>query len=77
MGPLPPLEAADALVHTCETIYNIASKHGMHATFAPRLYTDSCATGAYAQISVHSNYRTLTTVPSIIRPLSPLTNLGA
>ncbi|KAI5990782.1 hypothetical protein EDD15DRAFT_2278891 [Pisolithus albus] len=40
-GPLTPLEAADALVHTRETIYNIASKHGMRATLAPRLYADS------------------------------------
>ncbi|KAI6123759.1 hypothetical protein EDD16DRAFT_1746943 [Pisolithus croceorrhizus] len=39
--PLPSLEAADALAHTWEAIYNIASKHGMRATFAPRLYADS------------------------------------
>ncbi|KAI6021242.1 hypothetical protein EDC04DRAFT_377940 [Pisolithus marmoratus] len=52
-GPLPPLEAADALAHTRETIYNIASKHGMRATFAPRLYTDSCGSGAHTHISVH------------------------
>ncbi|KAJ8582819.1 hypothetical protein M405DRAFT_830015, partial [Rhizopogon salebrosus TDB-379] len=41
-GPLPPLEAADALVHTRETIFNMASKHGFRATFAPRLYLDNC-----------------------------------
>ena len=41
-GPLPPLEAADALVFTRETIYNIANKHGLKATFSPRLHTDSC-----------------------------------
>ena len=41
-GPMSPLEAADALVHTRETIYNIASKHGLRATFAPRLALDSC-----------------------------------
>ena len=28
-GPLPPLQAADALIHTRETMYNIASKHGL------------------------------------------------
>lgn len=39
-GPLPPLEAADALVHTRETIYNIARKHGLRATLAPRLHID-------------------------------------
>ncbi|KAI6098627.1 hypothetical protein EDD17DRAFT_1800955 [Pisolithus thermaeus] len=38
MVPLPPLEAADALAHTRETIYNIASKHGMRATFAPKFW---------------------------------------
>ena len=41
-GPLTPLEAADAVVHTRETIYNIASKHGLRATFAPRLHADNC-----------------------------------
>lgn len=41
-GPLPPLEAADAIVFTRETIYNIANKHGLKATFSPRLHADSC-----------------------------------
>jgi hypothetical protein len=41
-GPLPPLQAADALIHTRETIYNIASKHGLRATFAPRIFMNSC-----------------------------------
>ena len=41
-GPLGPLQAADALVHTRETIYNVASKYGLRATFAPRVYMDSC-----------------------------------
>jgi glutamine synthetase len=41
-GPLPPLQAADALVHTRNTIYNIASKHGLRATLAPRIFLDSC-----------------------------------
>jgi Glutamine synthetase, catalytic domain len=41
-GPLPPLQAADALIHTRETIYNIASKHGLRATLAPRVFSNSC-----------------------------------
>src|SRR5258708_28558031 len=41
-GPLPPLEAADAVVFTRETIINIAAKHGLHATFSPRVYSNSC-----------------------------------
>ena len=39
-GPLPPLQAADTLVFTRETIYNIANKHGFRATFSPKLQTD-------------------------------------
>ena len=27
---------------TRETIYNIANKHGLKATFSPRLHNDSC-----------------------------------
>ena len=41
-GPLPPLEAADAVVFTRETIINIAAKHGLHATFSPRVYSNNC-----------------------------------
>jgi glutamine synthetase len=37
-GPLPPLQAADALLITRETIFSIAAKHGLRATFAPRVY---------------------------------------
>ncbi|KAJ7839907.1 glutamine synthetase guanido kinase [Mycena leptocephala] len=53
-GPLPPLQAVDALVHTRETIYNIASKHGLKATMAPRIHNYSCGSAAHAHISVHS-----------------------
>ncbi|KAI0646184.1 FLU1-II [Trametes meyenii] len=52
-GPLTPLAAADTLVFTRETIYNVANKHGLRATFAPRLHTDSCGNGAHAHVSVH------------------------
>ena len=52
-GPLPPLQAADALVHTRETINNIASKHRLRATFAPRVFMDSCGGGLHTHISVH------------------------
>ncbi|KAJ3490279.1 hypothetical protein NLI96_g1520 [Meripilus lineatus] len=52
-GPLPPLESADALVFTRETIYNIASKHGLRATLAPRIHLDSTGSAAHAHISVH------------------------
>ncbi|KAF9240408.1 hypothetical protein BU15DRAFT_87638 [Melanogaster broomeanus] len=56
-GPLPPLEAADALVQTRETIFNIASKHGLRATLAPRLNVDNCGSGAHTHISVHGAQR--------------------
>ena len=46
-GPLPPLEAADALIHTRETIANIASAHGLRATLAPRVYSDNCMSTLY------------------------------
>ncbi|EIW55884.1 FLU1-II [Trametes versicolor FP-101664 SS1] len=52
-GPQAPLEAADTLVFTRETIYNVANKHGLRATFAPRLHTDSCGSGAHTHMSVH------------------------
>lgn len=53
-GPLLPLEAADALIHTRETIINVAVKHGLKATFAPRVYMSSPGSAAHTHISVHS-----------------------
>jgi len=40
-APLPPLQAVDALIHTREIIYNIASKHGLRATLAPRVFLNN------------------------------------
>ncbi|KAF8635152.1 hypothetical protein AX15_000530 [Amanita polypyramis BW_CC] len=57
-GPLLPLEAADALVHTREIIRNIAVKHGLRATFAPRVYMTSAGSAAHAHISIHSSTET-------------------
>lgn len=34
---MQPLAAADALLVTREIIYNVANKHGLRATFAPKL----------------------------------------
>ncbi|KAK2465123.1 hypothetical protein APHAL10511_002815 [Amanita phalloides] len=53
-GPLPPLQAADALVHTREIIRNVAARYGLHATFAPRVYATSPGSAAHTNISVHS-----------------------
>lgn len=53
-GPLPPLESADALVHTREIITNTAAKHGLRATFAPRIYMDSTGSSTHTHISIHS-----------------------
>ncbi|KAF9650030.1 glutamine synthetase/guanido kinase [Thelephora ganbajun] len=53
-GPLSPLQAADALVYSHEVIYNIASKHKLKATFAPRVFGYSCGSGAHTNVSIHS-----------------------
>ncbi|KZP25611.1 glutamine synthetase/guanido kinase, partial [Athelia psychrophila] len=52
-GPLPPLESADALVHTRETITNIAARHELRATFAPRLYMDNPGSSCHTHLSIH------------------------
>ncbi|TEB34253.1 FLU1-II [Coprinellus micaceus] len=54
-GPLPPLQAADALIHTRETIYNVANKHGLRATLAPRVFGDNPGSGTHVHISVHGH----------------------
>ena len=41
-------------MHTRELIYNVAAKHGLRATFAPRLFMNSTGSAAHTHISVHS-----------------------
>lgn len=48
------MEAADTAIHVRETIINIASKNGLRATFAPRVYLDTAGSSAHIHISVHS-----------------------
>ncbi|KAF9525409.1 hypothetical protein CPB83DRAFT_859515 [Crepidotus variabilis] len=57
-GPLPPLQAVDTLIHTRETIFNVASKYGLRATLAPRVFMDNCGSAAHTHISVHSSSST-------------------
>ncbi|KAH8998170.1 glutamine synthetase/guanido kinase [Lactarius akahatsu] len=69
-GPLPPLEATDAVAFTRETIVNIAAKHGLRATFAPRVYADSTGTAAHSHISI----RPTAQPPANPPPVNPNTN---
>ena len=48
-GSLSPLQAADALVYSREAIYNIANKHKLRATFAPRVFGYSCPSPSSTQ----------------------------
>ncbi|KAK1219579.1 hypothetical protein PQX77_017700 [Marasmius sp. AFHP31] len=52
-GPLSPLDAADQVIFTRELITNIASKHGLHATFAPRPFEGTAGSAAHIHISIH------------------------
>ncbi|KAJ7650696.1 hypothetical protein FB45DRAFT_1077651 [Roridomyces roridus] len=53
-GQYEVIPTADALVWTREIIVQVAAKHGLHATFAPRPFMDSTGSSAHAHISVHS-----------------------
>ncbi|KIK60795.1 hypothetical protein GYMLUDRAFT_243963 [Collybiopsis luxurians FD-317 M1] len=52
-GPLTPLDAADQVVFVHELVQNLAAKHGLHATFAPRPFMNSAGSAAHIHISVH------------------------
>jgi glutamine synthetase len=56
-GPHPPVDACDAPVYTREIITNIASKHGLRATFASRPFLNSTGSSTHAHFSVHSTTR--------------------
>ncbi|KAH7911434.1 hypothetical protein BJ138DRAFT_1085578 [Hygrophoropsis aurantiaca] len=77
-GPMTPLEAADALVHTREAIYNVAASHGLRATLAPRLFPHSCGSAAHTHVSVRSGHTSPSDheAPSTTHP-STLTHLQA
>ncbi|KAF9785550.1 glutamine synthetase [Thelephora terrestris] len=53
-GPLSPLQAVDALVFSREVIYNTANKHGLRATFAPKVFEQSAGSGAHTNIPIRS-----------------------
>ena len=50
-GPLSPLQAADALVFSREVIYNVANKHKLRATFAPRVFGYSCPSSSPTRLT--------------------------
>ncbi|KAF8905670.1 hypothetical protein CPB85DRAFT_1254865 [Mucidula mucida] len=54
-GPADALAAVDALIYTREIIVNVAAKHGLHATFAPRPFMYSAGSSTHAHLSVHSS----------------------
>ena len=51
-GPLHPVDAIDALMHTHECIKHIAVRYGMHATMAPKPLPENVVTGAHAHVSI-------------------------
>jgi len=53
-GPLPAMEAVDVLIHTRETIFNVANKYGLRATFVPRPFSEYNGTASHVHISIHS-----------------------
>ncbi|KAJ6466605.1 hypothetical protein C8R47DRAFT_1326242 [Mycena vitilis] len=67
-GPLSPLAAADALVHTREIIAQTAARHGLHATFAPRPFLHGPGSSAHAHVSVHSAAPGAQKVPNVLSP---------
>ncbi|KAL4245772.1 glutamine synthetase family protein [Abortiporus biennis] len=72
-GPLPPLEACDALVFTREVIYNVARKHGLRATLAPKVHANSTGSSAHTHVSLHPlrSFPNLTSSP-LAPTLSPI-----
>lgn len=50
--PLPPLQAADALVYSQEAIRTICFKHGLHATMHPKPFEKSPAIGSHMHLSI-------------------------
>ena len=54
LEPLPPVEAADALVYSHETIKTIAQRHDLLATVSPHPYESGINIAGHVNISVNS-----------------------
>lgn len=50
--PLPPLQAADALVYSQEAIRTICFKHGLHATMHPKPFEKLSGVGSHMHLSI-------------------------
>lgn len=60
LDPCPPTEALDALVLTRETIWNVCHRHGVQASFHPRVGTPGrwAYNGVHLNISLHGEILT-------------------
>ena len=52
-GPLSPLDAIDALMHTNECIKHVSVRHGLRATMAPKPLREDMPTATHAHVSIH------------------------
>lgn len=50
--PLPPLQAADALIYSQETIKTICFNHGLHATMHPKPFEKLGGVGSHMHLSI-------------------------
>ncbi|EFN50945.1 hypothetical protein CHLNCDRAFT_141615 [Chlorella variabilis] len=51
-GPAPPLQAADSLLFSMEAVSAVARKHGLLASFLPKLRPREAASGRHCHVSV-------------------------
>ncbi|KAI0201083.1 hypothetical protein F4808DRAFT_138659 [Astrocystis sublimbata] len=54
LGPQPPLEACDTLLHTRQVLESTAARHGFRATLHPRPFAPFLGSGAHAHMSISS-----------------------
>lgn len=75
-GPLSPMAAIDALMHTRECIKHVSVQHGLRATMAPKALSEDLATGAHAHISVNPPTGQENFLAGILRNLPALCAFG-
>ncbi|KZT58818.1 glutamine synthetase/guanido kinase [Calocera cornea HHB12733] len=70
-GPLPPLEACDALVLTRDIMYHVAAKYGLKATLIPKPYLKPKADYAASATHVHLSLKSEPKAPASNHPDVP------
>lgn len=70
--PLPPLQAADALIYSQEAIKTICHQHGLHATMHPKPFEKLSGVGSHMHLSISRTAKEEAFLAGLLEHWAPL-----